>query len=267
MPVADFKFQIRALKFQFITLAAKLPTVFLGGSVTGSGLQFVISSAKTPSGVDHGQVIMELAGAFSELGLVLSCEQFLERKLVTSSDWQDGAMDMRIHLIEVYVETDDVFLAPLAACECVDVACPLLDLRGTLYMGIIRAMCQIDLLVTEGNLVHPLPGSAEDDVDHGAAVGLLSLAFHLLIGVGDAALRKGCLDAFRNGDGGVYGTHDTSLGHLEVESGTCRVIVAVLGGILPSALGPAALVLVRLVSGHPCGGLDVDDLSVVSCHI
>ena len=44
-------------------------------------------------------------------------------------DWKQGAMHMRIQLITVDVETDDILLTKLLGDKVVNVLCPLLDVR------------------------------------------------------------------------------------------------------------------------------------------
>ena len=93
---------------------------------------------------------------------------------------------MRVALVKVNIETDNVVFAPFATCECVDVLCPFLDVFTASDMRIVRTMFQIDCLTPECQLVHPVAASSEDDVDNGTAIRLFAFSLHLLIGIGYA---------------------------------------------------------------------------------
>ena len=50
---------------------------------------------------------------------------------------------MRVALVKVNIETDNVVFAPFATCECVDVLCPFLDVFTASDMRIVRTMTRM----------------------------------------------------------------------------------------------------------------------------
>ena len=117
-------------------------------------------------------------------------------------------------------------------------------------MRIVRTMFQIVCLTPECQLVHPVAASSEDDVDNGAAIGLLAFAFHLLIRVGDSTSPQSVAHPVGDAFGGVDRLNNATPGNLKVETGTGYIIIAVLGCSFPVLFRPPSLVFVRLVCSN-----------------
>ena len=70
---------------------------------------------------------MKPESAFLQLEFIFTRKQFLERKFITRRDWQHGAMDVRIFLVHMDIETNDILFAPFITCESVNVFGPIFD--------------------------------------------------------------------------------------------------------------------------------------------
>ena len=197
---------------------------------------------------------MEGFHAGRELVLVLAGEDLLVGKPAVT-DWQKGAVDVRIGFVEMYDEGDDVFLTVFVRNEAVNIPRPLLDVGAAVEMGVIRSVCQIEGLGAEGKLVHAVAGAAEDEVDDGAELGFGEAG----VGVFDASGGKDGSHALGDATGLVDGT-DLAGTDLEVEVGTGAVVVACGSCGVPALVGPTTLVLVGLGGGDALGGAEVEDL-------
>ena len=105
-------------------------------------------------------------------------------------------------------------------------------------------MFQINCLVAEGQTVHLLPASSENDVDHSTAVALLAFAFKFRIRILDTSFFQSLAHTLRDAFGGVNRLDDTTSGYLEIESGPGYIIVTGFGGTLPVLFRPPSLMLV-----------------------
>lgn len=157
---------------------------------------------------------------------------------------------MRIFLIEVNIESNDVVFAPFVAGESVNILCSILDVFTAGYVRVVRAMFPINCLISECQLVHPVAASSEDDVDNGAAVRLLAFPLHLLIRVGDSTNPQCLAHPIRDVFRGVNRLNNATLCNLKVEMSTGYIVIAILGGTLPVLSRPPSLMFVRLVCGN-----------------
>ncbi len=108
-------------------------------------------------------------------------------------------------------------------------------------------MFQINCLIAEGQTMHPVTASSEDDIDNGSAIRLLSFTLHFLIRVDYSPFRKRLLDAPGNTLCMIYRLYYTSPGHLKIEMRPGAVIVAALDGNIPASVRPTPLMLVGLI--------------------
>ena len=80
-------------------------------------------------------------------------------------------------VIEVYIETDDVFLAPVFTRKPVHIQCPTLYVLVAPDMRIVSPVREVHPLVAKGYFVHPLSGAAKYDVRHVRYFGSHNFAF------------------------------------------------------------------------------------------
>ena len=85
---------------------------------------------------------------------VLTMEDFLEGELLVLVYRQKRTVDVRILLIAVDDEGDDVFLSIFICHKAVDVLCPLFYFWHSLDMLIATLAFKIYLLIAKGKLSH-----------------------------------------------------------------------------------------------------------------
>ena len=85
---------------------------------------------------------------------VLTMEDFLEGELFILINRQKSTVDMRIFLIAVDDEGDDVFLSIFICHKVVDILCPLFYFWHSLDMLITTLAFKIYLLIAKGKLSH-----------------------------------------------------------------------------------------------------------------
>ena len=88
-----------------------------------------------------------------KLVFVLSGKYLFVCKLAVL-DWQEGAVYVRIGFIQVYDESDNVFLAVFVRNEVINILCPFLNVLASGKMRIVRSVSQIHLLGTECQFRH-----------------------------------------------------------------------------------------------------------------
>ena len=85
---------------------------------------------------------------------VLTMEDFFEGELFILINRQKSTVDMRIFLIAVDDEGDDVFLSIFICHKAVDVLCPLFYFWHSPDMLVATLAFKIYLLITKGKLSH-----------------------------------------------------------------------------------------------------------------
>ena len=85
---------------------------------------------------------------------VLTMEDFLEGELLILVYRQKSTVDMRIFLIAVDDEGDDVFLSIFICHKAVDVLCPLFYFWHSTDMLVTTLAFKIYLLIAKGKLSH-----------------------------------------------------------------------------------------------------------------
>ena len=174
-----------------------------------------------------------------------------------------GAVHMGVQLVKVYIETDDVIFAPVFTCKPVHVLRPTLYVLVATDMRVVRPVREVHSLVAEGELVHPLPRTAEDDVGYSAEPRL----GESLVGILDATGLQGFRHALPDRLGLIHGHNFPALDYFKVEPFAGAVIIAVPRRPFPTSFRPVALVLVALAIAHALSGPDVKYLFDAFCHI
>ena len=85
---------------------------------------------------------------------VLTMEDFLEGELLVFVNRQKRTVDVRIFLIAVDDEGDDVFLSIFICHKAVDILCPLLYFGHSTDMLVATLAFKIYLLIAKGKLSH-----------------------------------------------------------------------------------------------------------------
>ena len=85
---------------------------------------------------------------------VLTMEDFLEGELIILINRKKRTVDMRIFLIAVDDEGDEVFLSLFICHKAVDVLCPLLYFWHSTDMLVTFLAFKIHLLIAKGKLSH-----------------------------------------------------------------------------------------------------------------
>ena len=81
-------------------------------------------------------------------------EDFLEGELLILINWKKRTVDVRILLIAVDDEGDDVFLSIFICYKAVDVLCPLFYFWHSTDMLVATLTFKINLLIAKGKLSH-----------------------------------------------------------------------------------------------------------------
>ena len=170
---------------------------------------------------------------------------------------------MGVQLVKVYIETDDVIFAPVFTCKPVHVLRPTLYVLVATDMRVVRPVREVHSLVAEGELVHPLPRTAEDDVGYSAEPRL----GESLVGILDATGLQGFRHALPDRLGLIHGHNFPALDYFKVEPFAGAVIIAVPRRPFPTSFRPVALVLVALAIAHALSGPDVHNLFDVVRHV
>ena len=163
---------------------------------------------------------------------------------------------MRVHLIKMDIESHNIILSIFIGHELVHILRPLFNILRSVDMGVVSTLVQIHLLVTEGYLVHPFPGSSKDEVHD------CPEARHLqsFVGVFDAPGCQVLLHELWNALAGVDGTNHAATCHLEVQMLAREVIVAGAQSMVTGFLRPYPLFLVALCFGDAFTCPEVHDL-------
>ena len=113
---------------------------------------------------------------------VLTMEDFLEGKLLILINRKERTVDVRILLIAMDDEGDDVFLSIFICHKAIDVLCPLFYFGHSPDMLVATLAFKIYLLIAKGKFTHTFRRTAKDEIHHGSETWLCQS----LIGVFDA---------------------------------------------------------------------------------
>ena len=111
-------------------------------------------SRESPFLIDLGKLIVQGKKVVLVIYAVLTMEDFLEGKLLIFINRKERTVDVRILLIAVDDEGDDVFLSIFISHKAVDVLCPLFYFGHSTDMLIATLAFKIYLLITKGKLSH-----------------------------------------------------------------------------------------------------------------
>ena len=122
--------------------------------MTCSSLCYRHPSRESPFLIDLGQFVVQGKKIVLVIYAVLTMEDFLEGELLVLVYRQKRTVDVRILLIAVDDEGDDVFLSIFICHKAVDVLCPLFYFWHSTDMLVATLAFKIYLLIAKGKLSH-----------------------------------------------------------------------------------------------------------------
>ena len=122
--------------------------------MTYSSLSYRHPSRESPFFIDLGKLVVQGKKIVLVIYAVLTMEDFLEGELLIFIYRQKRTVDVRILLIAMNDERDDVFLSIFICHKAVDVLCPLFYFWHSPDVIITTFAFKIYLLIAKGKLSH-----------------------------------------------------------------------------------------------------------------
>ena len=117
---------------------------------------YAVATLHSPLLVHLGKLVVECEETL--LGIInLPSENLVERDFIPFIHRYHGAVHMWVQFIEVYIEADDVFLAPVFTRKPVHIHCPTLYVLVAPDMRVVSPVREVHSLVAKGYLVHSFP--------------------------------------------------------------------------------------------------------------
>ena len=145
---------VQHLGFERHALVGKPSPILFSRTVTCSCLCYRHPSRKSPFLIDLGKFVVQGKKIVLVIYAVLTMEDFLEGELLILVYRQKRTVDVRIFLIAVDDEGDDVFLSIFICHKAVDVLCPLFYFWHSTDMLVTTLAFKIHLLIAKGKLSH-----------------------------------------------------------------------------------------------------------------
>ena len=137
-------------------------SVFIGTDVPGAAIACNrVAAVQAPAFVHSCERGVKLSHSRGKLVFVTACKYLLEGEFLIANRHQ-GAMHMRRNLVEMHIETDDVFLAVAVAHKAVNILHLFLNCGHALQIEVVLVEPGfiVHLLVTESELPHLVAAAA-----------------------------------------------------------------------------------------------------------
>ena len=145
---------VQHLGFKRHALIGEPSSILFRRTVTCSRLCYRHPSRESPFLIDLGKFVVQGKKIVLVIYAVLTMEDFLEGELLILVYRQKRTVDVRILLIAVDDEGDDVFLSIFICHKAVDVLCPLFYFWHSTDMLVTTLAFKIHLLIAKGKLSH-----------------------------------------------------------------------------------------------------------------
>ena len=169
-------------------------------------------------------------------------------------------MDMRVFLVQMDNEREDILFTPFASHEIIYVTRPILNLRHSFYMSVAILSIKINLLSAKCEFSHTVCRTTEYEVHHSAVL----RRFKPGIRVFDATCCKIFCHTVRQGMV-LLDRNNLAILYLEIQMLTASVVVPFLHSLIPASVSPVTKLLVTAIS-RSFGCPNIHDLFCCRTH-